>query len=516
MVRRGERPAVIGLDLGTTDIKAIAFDPDGQPVAQAQRPSGLARGADGAAELDPEAVARSAEDALAEVAAACRTARCAVRRIGMSAAMHSLIPVGPDGAALAPAMTWADSRAQSDADALWSSPEGPIIYARTGTPVHAMSPLAKLLWMRRARPDIFARAALFAGLKEWLWRRWFGEWVVELTLASATGLYNPVDGDWDTEALALAGVTPERLPRVVPTTYARSDLPPDGARRLGLEEGTLFVAGGSDGAMANLGVGALEGPRLALTIGTSLAIRLGVASLITNPDTRVFCYLVKPGRFVSGAASNSGGVALEWLYRQMLAGFNGASTPDGLSQALGQAASAQANGLIFLPYIAGERAPLWSGATRGGLIGLSIEHTAADVLRAGVEGVLFNAAWLVEQVVKGAATPEEVIATGGVFNSAWIGQVASDILGVPLVLAANVDASARGAALIADIAAGVRTWRQAEEWAGAALAESPRLEPRPVETARYRPRYLEFRRLAASLAVRSVPHVDEDRAAGGA
>lgn len=496
----GEREAVIGLDLGTTDIKAIAFDGDGQPLARAQRPAGLTRGADGAAELDSNAVAEAAESALAEAAAVASEQGYRVARVGISAAMHSLIPIGEDGAALAPAMTWADLRPQGDAEALWRSPEGPEVYSRTGTPVHAMSPLAKLLWLKRERPDIFGRATMFAGLKEWLWRRWFGEWAVDVSLAGAMGLYTLGGDGWDNGALALAGVTSARLPRLVPTTYARHDLAPEVSGRLGVPSGAMIATGGSDGTMANLGVGALDGRRLVMTIGTSLAVRRGVSRPATNAATRVFCYPLAPGRLVSGAASNSGGAALDWLYQRLLSGFVDGAQADGFTLALAQAESASAGGLLFLPYLAGERAPLWSAQTRGALLGLTMEHRAADALRAGVEGILLNAAWLVEQVANRGEPPEAIIATGGVFKSGWIAQVAADICGLELIVAASVDASARGAALLADIASGARTWEQAEAGASAALSNATHVAPQPAEAGRHRERLREFRRMAEALA----------------
>jgi gluconokinase len=493
------RGVAVGLDLGTTGIKATAFDVDGQPIASAERPAGLQRDADGAATLDPERVAGATEEALAEVAEATQRQGCAIRRLGFSAAMHSLIPIGLDGAPLAPAMTWADLRPQPDAEALWRSPAGRDIYTRTGTPIHAMSPLAKLLWLRRAQPELFQRATMFVGLKEWLWRRWFGEWVIDASLASATGLYNLRAGQWDRDALALADITPDRLPRIVPTTYARSDLAPDIARHLGLDGAPLIATGASDGTLANLGVGALDSRWLVVTIGTSLAVRRGVAEPVTDPATRIFCYALGPDRFVSGAASNNGGGVLQWMYQRLLTHWPGDAQPDGLAAALEEASHAHADGLIFLPYIAGERAPLWSGDTSGALVGLRAEHTAADALRAAVEGILFNAAWLMEQVVGGRAAPEAVVATGGAFQSGWVAQLAADILGLPLISAGAVFASARGAALVADIAAGARTWEQAQEVGATELAAAPRIEPRPNEMARYQERYQRFRALAAAL-----------------
>src|SRR5262249_13700514 len=142
-----------------------------------------------------------------------------VERVGLSAAMHSVIPVAADGTPQSNAITWMDTRASADARALWESPEGKQLYQRTGTPIHAMSPLLKLIWIRTRQPKIFQSAHTFVSLKEWVWHRWFGEWKVDASIASATGLYNLHDGTWDAGALALAGIDEERLSRIVPTTY---------------------------------------------------------------------------------------------------------------------------------------------------------------------------------------------------------------------------------------------------------------------------------------------------------
>jgi gluconokinase len=270
------------------------------------------------------------------------------------------------------------------------------------------------------------------------------------------------------------------------------------ARRLGLDVGTLITTGASDGVLANLGVGALDGRQLVMTAGTSLAARRGMRAPATNPATRVFCYALGPATFVSGAPSNSGGDALEWIYSKLLTRWN-ASAPGGLAQALDEARTATAEGLFFLPYIAGERAPLWSDATAGALVGLRAEHTATDALRAAVEGILFNAAWLIEQVTENAEAPDAVIATGGVFQSDWIAELAASVFGLPVIAAGAEDASARGAALLADIAAGVQSWESAVVSAAVQLAYAPRLTPRAEEIDRYRAKYHRFRALAAAL-----------------
>ncbi len=190
-----DRRCTVGMDLGTTSLKAVAFDLDGQEIARASREVERSSSEEGAEEEDPRAVATAATDALAAVVADAKRQGYTVGTVGLSAAMHSLIPVAADDSPLGPALLWMDTRPEAEADALWQTEEGRAAYERTGTPVSAMAPLVKLRWLRRARPNIYQRAARFVSLKEWLWHDWFGVWEVDTSIASATGLYNLRDQD---------------------------------------------------------------------------------------------------------------------------------------------------------------------------------------------------------------------------------------------------------------------------------------------------------------------------------
>jgi gluconokinase len=194
----------IGIDMGTTTLKAAAFDEAGRELARAARGVELYHLMEGQAEQEPKAVADAITETLADVAASARSQGYTIARVGISAAMHSILPVAADGTPLGHALIWMDARAQAEAQALWNTVEGKALYARTGTPIHAMTPLAKLLWMRVHHPELIARAARFVSLKEWVWHRWFEEWVVDASMAGATGLYNLREGTWDGGALTLA------------------------------------------------------------------------------------------------------------------------------------------------------------------------------------------------------------------------------------------------------------------------------------------------------------------------
>lgn len=494
----------VGVDVGTTDLKVIAFADDGRVVAREDARLDMLHGAPGVAEQDPQAVYATVTATFADAVHQAQSLGYGVARVGVSAAMHSLLAVGADDQPLTRALTWMDTRAATQAEALWASPQGQALYARTGTPIHAMSPLAKLLWLRQTQPELHQRAARFVSLKEWLWHGWFGEWQVDESIASATGLYQLATRQWDAEALALAGVTPGRLSTLVPTTSTRAGLREPRLLAAGLTTNTPFTIGASDGALANLAVGALDADRMALTIGTSVAARVGVAVPTTNQATRMFCYALADGRFVAGAASNSGGGVLDWLAHRALAG------PGDIGALIAAAERATIGDLLCLPYIAGERAPLWDARAQGVFFGLTTQTDAVALMRAAIEGVLYNAYWMASDLFPVVGTPSTLLASGKLLESQWIRQFVADLFALPVILPEGADASAVGAVTLANIAAGVWSWEDARQRAAAqqttaAPGASVRGQhgaittPRPEAHDRMRANYTRFRRLTDAL-----------------
>jgi gluconokinase len=461
---------VIGVDMGTTNAKAIALDGDGHEIARATEHVPLAHPEPDAAEQDPRAIYDAVTAAVAGVARRAADLDHPVRHIGLSAAMHSITPVKDDGTPLANALIWMDTRAAEQAEKLRHGAEGKAIYERTGTPIHAMSPLAKLIWLRERRQSEFDAAAKFVSLKEWAWHGWFGEWRVDASIASATGLYNLRDGTWDTGALHVAGITPDRLSRLVPTTSTRrGGLREPRLRAAGIGDETTFTIGASDGVLANLGAGAIGRDDLVLTIGTSLAVRTGTPAPATDPASQIFCYVLDAGRFIAGGASNSGGILLDWLYHSLLSagGASGDQTgarngaKDGLAALVRAAGDVEIGDLVCLPYISGERAPIWRAGAGATFSGLRLEHTRAHLVRAAVEGIILNARWVAEQVFARLGRPQRIVATGKVLDADWIRQLTADIFGLPVLSLGAVDASVLGAAALARIASGAATWEEA-------------------------------------------------------
>lgn len=264
---------VIGVDIGTTSTKAVAFTPAGRVLAHDATEYPLLQPEAGAAEQDPQQIFEAVLSAIASCVKQAKAAPADVLAVSFSAAMHSLILVDDAGVPLTNSITWADHRASAWAVRIRDEWDGLAIYRRTGTPIHPMSPLAKLVWLRHERAELFSRAARFVGIKEYVFFRLFGQWQVDHSIASATGLFDIGRLDWDEGALALAGVRADQLSQPVPTTWHVEGLAPDVAARLGLSRDTPFVVGANDGVLSNLGVNAVAPGEVAVTIGTSGAMR---------------------------------------------------------------------------------------------------------------------------------------------------------------------------------------------------------------------------------------------------
>ncbi len=451
----------IGIDIGTSSVKATAFDAHMQEIARASEEVKSHHDDAGAAEQDPKIVYQSVMNVLIKTSQEAQRQGFTIERVGLSGAMHSLIPVAADGTLLGPSITWMDLRARDEANQLWETPAGKSVYERTGTPVHPMTPLLKLIWMRKRQPEIYQKAAKFVSQKEWIWYHWFGEWRVDASIASATGLYNTRDGCWDAGALSLAGISAEKLSAIVPTTYVKQGIHERQLLQAGISAETAFNIGASDGVLANLGVGAIDSNQMAMTIGTSCAIRVASATPVTDVSTRTFCYVLDTDRFIVGAPANSGGVVLEWLYNSVLSRNPTDREPPKFVEMLAAAETVQCDDLLCLPYVAGERAPLWRADATGVYFGLQLHHSGPHLMRAAVEGIILNAYWIALGLFQELGQPRRIIASGKVLETEWIRQLTADIFGIPVQFQGAGDASAGGAALLANIATRVMTWQAA-------------------------------------------------------
>jgi gluconokinase len=440
----GSDDVVLGVDIGTTATKVIAYDVSGAALASASTDYPLQQPEPGAAVQDPDEVAGAVRGGVRAVVRELDGAR--VAGLSFSAAMHSLLALDGDGSPLTPLITWADTRAAAQADRLHDEGRALALQKRTGTPVHPMSPLVKLMWLRESDPGLYRRAVRWVGIKEYMLSHWCGSDVVDHSIASATGMLALDTLDWDPEALDLAGVTRGQLPEPVPVTTVLRTLTSQAARDLGLPERTPVVVGASDGPLANLGIGAVNPGQAACSIGTSAALRVMVEQPAVDENGGVFCYAFVPGRYLVGGALNNGGVVLEWL-GDALAPELGDDSKGALAELAAQAPPGS-DGLLMLPYLLGERAPRWSSLPRGAYVGLTRAHRREHLTRAALEGVCLQLSLVLASMDAAGIEVRQLRATGGFARSPFWRQLLADVLGIPVNFPAGHEGSAFGAALL--------------------------------------------------------------------
>ncbi|MDQ8737241.1 gluconokinase [Paenibacillus sp. LHD-38] len=432
---------VIAIDIGTTSTKTLAVDLTGQILGSHSIEYPLHTPRQGYAEQDPDVICEAVIDSVGHVMKKGGFQAGEIRCAAFSSANHSLILLDANGLPLTPSITWADLRSAAQAERLMNDGTGLSVYSRTGTPIHPMSPLVKLVWMREERPDLFHSAHHFAGIKEYILNKLFGIMMMDHSIASATGLFNLETLTWDQEALILAGIREDQLPKLVPSTERIDGLNSEAAERMGLGTDTPFILGAQDGVLANLGIGAVEEGVLAVTIGTSGAVRTTVKRPTFDADGKLFCYALTKDHWFVGGPSNNGAIVARWISDRLYPGKS-------IDEVLPLAASVPpgSNGLLFLPLLSGERAPFWDAQAKGVMFGLTLAHRETDMLRAAMEGVLFQITAIVSLMKQAGEKPKEVRASGGFARSALWCQMMADMLGVPVRVPESVESSGLGAA----------------------------------------------------------------------
>lgn len=442
------RELVMGLDIGTTSVKACIFDLEGHLVAEAEEIIVSDYPQMGWVEQDPAAIERSAVRMIKQAGHRADVQPGELITLGFSAAMHSLVVLDDQVRPLSPALIWADGRSAGQAEGLSKSLRSSI-YARTGTPIHPMTPLMKLLWMKETNYEPYRKASYFMSIKEYLIYCWFGKRVIDYSMASATGMFNPAELAWEQDLLEMSGVSEHQLSAVVPPTTILSGLDPAIAKEMAISADVPFVIGAADGQLSNLGIGAISPGEVAVSVGTSGAIRQFTRHIKASENEETFCYSFTEDTAIIGGPTNNGGIVVQWI-KDLL------GDEEDFGQFLKAANEVEpgAEGLIFLPYINGERAPIWNSRARGNFFGISITHTKAHFIRAVLEGVTFNLYQIGKALEDIAGDPKQIYVNGGLSRSdCWL-QMMADVFGTKVCVSENHHSAAWGAAWTALVAVG--------------------------------------------------------------
>ncbi len=475
-MRRAQK-AMVGIDVGTSGVKAVAVEHAGRVVARAEEGYALSTPHPGWAEQDPEDWWRAAEAALGTVASDRE-----VVGIGLSGQMHGLVALDSSLRVLRPAILWNDQRTQEECREIEALVGLDRLIELTGNRALPGFTAPKLLWLRRREADVFRRIAHVLLPKDYLRLRLTGEQATDASDASGTLLLDVSRRRWSDPMLNAMQLDPAWLPRVAESpepTSSTSSVP--------------VAAGAGDQAAGALGVGvAREGPA-SVVLGTSGVVFAATAGFVADPMARVhaFCHAV-PGTWHTMGVMLSAGGSLRWL-RDTAA--QGASFEELVPEA--ERWPPGAEGLAFLPYLAGERTPHADPGARGALVGLSIRHDRGALVRAVLEGVAYGLRDSWELLGSLGVRPNLARASGGGARSRlWLRIVAS-VLEVPLEVAAPSEGAAYGAALLGGVAGGA--YRSVEEAVSDCVRVSETIDPVAEWVEPYRDGYLRHRSLYPAL-----------------
>ena len=463
-------PLIVALDIGTSSARAIAFNLRGEKAAaEAQIPYDQTTTPDGGVEVDAnfllDLAARCLDQLLPQL-------QGEVAAVGISCFWHSLLAVDDAGNARTGVLSWADNRAAAWIHALRARLHEDEVHARTGCVFHTSYWPAKLLWLRDERPELFDQPSKWLGFGDFLAHQWFGAARVSVSMASGTGLLDQNTCDWDQVVLDVLPIERDQLPEITdlpePLPPLRADL---AARWPALGKAKWFPALG-DGACSNIGSGCIDPTRIGLNAGTSGAMRVVLPDFKGTPPRGLWRYRVDRKRTLLGGAISNAGNALAWARGV----FN---VPENWPEIVG-AMEPTAHQLTVLPFLAGERSPLWNADARFVLEGASLATDANQIVRAVLEAAALRYA-AIGHLLLGAAPGAQIVFSGGALEKVPVWQaILCDAIGVPLLQSTESEASAKGAALLAMEAAGLI----------GSLAEIPfgtglRLEPSPEHTALY-------------------------------
>lgn len=434
------REVVIGLDIGTTSVKAVVFQLNGKVVSESEELITSYYPKQGWVEQDPDEIERLAVKVVRTAIEQGDINNTEILTVGFSSAMHSLICIGKDRQPLSPALIWADGRSSEQAKKV-KQEKGKMLFEKTGVPIHPMTPLSKLIWMKEVGYEPYLSAAYFLSIKEYLLLKWFDQRIVDYSMAVSTGLLNAHSLDWDEDLLKLADIQRNQLSEVVSPTTILTGLKEHIAGEMGVDSDLPFVMGAADGQLANLGIGAISPGEVAITAGTSGAIRQFANGFNITEKHDTFSYAFTKEFSIIGGPTNNGGIALQWL--KELLNYEGSFNE--FTQKAEKVAPG-AEGLLFLPYINGERAPLWNQQAKGNFFGMSVTHKREHFVRAVLEGITLNLYQIGQSLENLAGAPDKIYVNGGLARSSLWLQMLADMFGKEVYVSESHHSAAWGAA----------------------------------------------------------------------
>lgn len=439
--------SVLAIDIGSSSVRAMLLDEDASPIPDAliQQSYEFRTAPGGIAEVDAQQLQGIVErciDALLQHPAAAQ-----IRVVGMATFVGNLLGLDADGSPLTPVLTYADTRSAKDVGQLKTLLDAHQLHQRTGCRLHTAYAPAQLHWWRRSQPALYQQVAQWLDFSTYLYRQWFGRAIpCSYSVASWSGLLQRESLRWDELVLALLDTPP--LPPLADVDALQQGLTNPYAQRWPRLRDVPFCLAVGDGAAANLGSGAVAPHQLALTVGTTCALRQVSTTMRESLPASLWSYRVTAEHHLLGGATSEGGNIFEWL--QTLLQLSREAEAQLLER------PADSHGLTFLPLLAGERSPGWEESARGTLHGLRLDTTAPDLLLAGLEGVALRVGLIASEF----SSAEIFAGGGGISSSPLWQQIFANVFNRPVRVVAVQEVTLRGVGLLALQAIGLRPWAQ--------------------------------------------------------
>lgn len=489
---------LMGLDVGTSGVKAVVIDEKGRVRGAHTAALELKTPQPGWAEQRPEDWWQASRKAIAGALRRSKVRPGQLAAVGFSGQMHSSVFLDAKGKVIRPALLWCDGR---------TTPQCREITERVGegrlrewacNPALEGFTLPKVLWLKQNEPAAFARLDKVVLPKDYIRYRLSGELASEPSDASATLMYDTAQRRWSEPLMQAVGLSPSLLPDLGGSTEVLAHVSKAAAKQTGLTEGTPLVGGGADNACGAVGVGVVAPGDAVASWGTSGTVLAPTARPKVDPGLRAhtFCHVVPDTWYVMGVMLTAG-AAFAWHRDQLAPELRRRKDASELLNKEAAKVPIGAEGLTFLPYMQGERTPHRDAAARGAFVGLSLAHTRAHLSRAVLEGICFGLRDSL-RIIQNLGLPlDSLLLTGGGARSAIVRRMQADVYGVPVVTANREEGPPFGAALLAGVGAGV--WPDVPAACAATLRRRAPLAPDAKAHARYDEAYRRYRSLYPAL-----------------
>ncbi len=491
-------PLLVGIDIGTTGAKALLCDERGQVLVTATSEYSLYAPRPLWSEQDPADWWRGVKESVRAVVAKAGADSYPIAGLGLTGQMHGAVFLDAQGQVIRPALLWNDQRTAAECDEITRRVGAARLIEVAGNPALTGFQAPKILWLRNHEPDNYARVAQVLLPKDYV--RWLltGARAVDAADAAGTLLLDLRARDWSDEILSQLDIPRAWLPRVYEGPAVTGTLLPEVAAELELPAGLPVIAGGGDNAAAAVGTGVVRAGVVSSSIGTSGVIFAHSDHIALDPRGRLhtFCHSV-PLKYHLMAVTLAAGGAFRWLRDNLQALISNSQLPYDQLTSLAASVPAGCEGLLFLPYLTGERTPHLDPLARGAFVGLTARHTTAHLIRAVMEGVVYSLRDGLD-IMRDLDVPiRQIRATGGGGRSPLWRQMQADIYGAEVGTLAAEEGPAYGAALLAGVGAGL--FADVDDAVERCVIIADRTQPNDADQARYEKVYTIYRELYGQL-----------------